>query len=85
MTGETVALAAERRWAIVVGLIIASLVIVMVATGVHWAAMPPSRVETVDPRTLHIKGEFVEGNLGTSGGKWAVAVTGAMKSISERL
>lgn len=66
MTGESVAVAAERRWAIVVGLIIASLVVVMVATGVHWAAMPPSRVETVDPRTLHIKGEFVEGNLGTS-------------------
>ena len=66
MTGEAVALAAERRWAIVVGLIIASLVIVMIATGVHWAAMPPSRVETVDSRTLHVKGEFVEGNLGTS-------------------
>jgi len=30
--------------------------------------MPPSRVETVDPRTLHIAGEFVESNLGTSVG-----------------
>jgi cytochrome c oxidase subunit 2 len=38
----------------------------MVFTGVQWAAMPPSRVETIDPRTLHVSGEFVEGNLGTA-------------------
>jgi cytochrome c oxidase subunit II len=63
---EGTALAAERRWAIIVGLIVASLVAMMVFTGLHWAAMPPSRVETVDPRTLHLSGEFVEGNLGTS-------------------
>ncbi|HET9653439.1 MAG TPA: hypothetical protein VFP36_14675 [Usitatibacter sp.] len=63
---ELTALAAERRWAIGVGVIIALLVAMMVFTGLHWAAMPPSRVETVDPRTLHLSGEFVEGNLGTS-------------------
>ncbi|MEI9982662.1 MAG: hypothetical protein WDN69_05300 [Aliidongia sp.] len=28
--------------------------------------MPPSRVETIDPRTLHIAGEFIESNLGTA-------------------
>jgi cytochrome c oxidase subunit 2 len=66
VSGEAVAFAAERRWAIVVGVIIAILVAVMVVTGVHWAAMPPSRVETIDPRTLHLSGEFIEGNLGTS-------------------
>ena len=69
MSGETVAIAAERRWAIVVGFIIASIIVIMVFTGVHWAAMPPSRVETIDPRTLHLSGEFVEANLGTSVGK----------------
>jgi len=62
---HAIAAAAERRWAIIVGVIIALLVAMMVLTGVQWAAMPPSRVETVDPRTLHISGEFVEGNLGT--------------------
>ena len=36
------------------------VVLMMVVTGLHWAAMPPSRVETIDPRTLHISGEFVE-------------------------
>ena len=63
---ETVANAAERRWAIIVILIIASLLAMMIFTGLHWAAMPPSRVETVDVRTVHIRGEFVESNLGTA-------------------
>lgn len=63
---EAVANAAERRWAIIVGLIVASLLAMMIFTGLHWAAMPPSRVETVDVRTLHIKGEFVENNLGSA-------------------
>ena len=63
---EAVAVAAERRWAIVVGVIIAFLVAMMIITGLHWAAMPPSRVETIDVKTLHIKGEFVESNLGTT-------------------
>ena len=58
---EAVANAAERRWAIIVGAIIASLLAMMIFTSLHWAAMPPSRVETVDVRTLHIKGEFVGG------------------------
>jgi cytochrome c oxidase subunit 2 len=58
--------AAERRWATVVGGIIAVLVLMMIVTGLHWASMPPSRVETIDPRTLHLQGEFVEGNLGTA-------------------
>ena len=66
MSGEAVALAAERRWAWVVAAIIGALVLMMVFTGVHWASMPPSRVETIDPRTLHLSGEFAEGNLGTS-------------------
>ena len=64
-SAEAVALAAERRWAIVVAAIIVLLLATMIFTGVHWAAMPPSRVETIDPRTLHVSGEFVESNLGT--------------------
>jgi cytochrome c oxidase subunit II len=63
---EAVSVAAERRWAIIVLAIIALLVAMMVVTGLHWAAMPPSRVETVDVKTVHIQGEFVETNLGTT-------------------
>lgn len=59
---------AERRWFIIVILIIASLVVMMAFTGLQWAAMPPSRVETIDVRTLHLRGEFVENNLGTAVG-----------------
>ena len=64
--GADAAELAERRWAWVVAAIITLLVLMMVFTGLHWASMPPSRVEVVDPRTLHIRGEFVEDNLGTS-------------------
>ena len=63
---EAVAVAAERRWAYVVMAITALLISMMVITGWHWASMPPSRVETVDIKTLHLKGEFVESNLGTT-------------------
>ena len=64
--GEAIAVAAERRWAIIVVAIVAVMVAMMVITGLHWAAMPPSRVETIDVKTLHVSGEFVESNLGTA-------------------
>jgi cytochrome c oxidase subunit 2 len=35
-------------------------------TSLHWVMMPARRIETVDPATLHIRGEFVEGNLGSA-------------------
>ncbi len=65
---ERVAVAAERRWAVIVLLIMAMLIAMMVFTGLHWAAMPPSRVETVDIKTVHLRGEFAEANLGTAMG-----------------
>lgn len=64
--GHAVAEAAERRWAWIVAGIIALLIGMMLVIGLHWGAMPPSRVETVDPRTLQLKGEFIEPNLGTT-------------------
>lgn len=63
---EAVAIAAERRWVYIVMAIIALLLVMMVFTAVHWSAMPPSRVETIDVKTLHVAGEFVETNLGTT-------------------
>ena len=64
--GAQAADSAERRWAYIVAAIIAMLVAIMIATGLQWASMPPSRVETIDSKTLHVSGEFVESNLGTS-------------------
>ena len=79
------AVAAEGRWALAVALIIAVIIAMMVFTGLHWASMPPSRVETIDPRTLHIAGEFVEPNLGTSvepGGKVVVRLIAQQYSFN---
>lgn len=56
----------ERRWAALVIVIIGVLVAMVVYTGLHWAMMPPSRVETIRPETLHVSGEFVESNLGSA-------------------
>ncbi|MFK3741457.1 cytochrome C oxidase subunit II [Massilia sp. TN1-12] len=64
--GHEVAASAETRWAWIVGAIILFLVAMMAYMSLHWAAMPPTRTETVDPTTLHIAGEFVETNLGSS-------------------
>ncbi|MCS0591573.1 cytochrome C oxidase subunit II [Massilia norwichensis] len=63
--GAAVAARAEARWAWIVGAIILFLVAMMAYMSLHWAAMPPTRTETVDPTTLHIAGEFVETNLGS--------------------
>ncbi|MFC0398227.1 cytochrome C oxidase subunit II [Paraburkholderia rhizosphaerae] len=57
---------AERRWAWFAGGIIVFMLVVVVFTGLHWAIMPPSRVETIDPSRLQISGEFVESNLGSA-------------------
>jgi cytochrome c oxidase subunit 2 len=56
----------ERRWAAVSVAILALLVAVATYAALHQAAMPQGRVETVDPRTLHLAGEFIEGNLGSA-------------------
>lgn len=55
----------EARWATIMLALIVMLLAIVVYTGVHWAAMPPSRVEVVDVKTLHLAGEFIESNLGT--------------------
>ncbi|MDR5783606.1 cytochrome C oxidase subunit II [Caballeronia sp. LZ065] len=56
----------ERRWAILVLAIAVLLVGMVVYTGLHWAMMPPSRVETVRPETVGVSGEFIESNLGSA-------------------
>jgi cytochrome c oxidase subunit 2 len=62
---ERVAGRYEATWAIFMVGIIFFLLAVIVFTGLHWASMPPSRVEVIDSSTLHLHGEFVEEDLGT--------------------
>jgi cytochrome c oxidase subunit 2 len=64
--GAAVALRIERRWAVLSFGIAALLVAMAAAAGIHQAIMPQARVEIVDPRTLHIAGEFIESNLGSA-------------------
>lgn len=66
-TSDSAVIAAriERRWAALVVGIIVLLIAMVVFTGLHWSMMPPSRVETIDPTTLHVSGEFIESNLGS--------------------
>jgi cytochrome c oxidase subunit II len=63
---EDIAARIERRWAVLVVSIMVVLVAMVIFTGLHWAMMPPSRVETIRPETLNVSGEFIESNLGSA-------------------
>lgn len=58
-------LKSELRWAaiaaIAVGVIFAAIVTAALALQIN----PPSNIEMIDPKTLHLSGEFTEENLGT--------------------
>jgi cytochrome c oxidase subunit 2 len=58
--------AVERRWGMVSLGLMVMLVFLATFAGVHLATMPQARVEIVDPKTLHIAGEFIESNLGSA-------------------
>ena len=56
----------ENRWLAIMLGVLAAMMAVIVVTGVSSALHPPSNVETIDPSTLHLGGEFAESNLGTA-------------------
>jgi cytochrome c oxidase subunit II len=56
----------ENRWVAIMLAMLALMMAVIVVTGVTDALHPPSNVETIDPTTLHLNGEFAESNLGTA-------------------
>ena len=64
--GAAAAEQAERRWGAASIAIVVLLVVMAAFAGIHQAVMPQARVETADPTTLHIAGEFIEGNLGSA-------------------
>src|SRR5262249_34184254 len=57
-------LGTELLWAFGVGVLIAATLSVIVFTALTMGINPPSNVERVDPKALHLSGEFA--NLGTS-------------------
>ncbi|HXC30336.1 MAG TPA: hypothetical protein VNV38_20450 [Stellaceae bacterium] len=56
----------EHRWAAVMVALMVLLVAIATFEAIHHAAVPQARVETVDPRRLHLAGEFIESNLGSA-------------------
>jgi cytochrome c oxidase subunit II len=56
----------EHGWAAVAVAILVVFVVIATFAALHLGAMPQSRVETADPRTLHLGGEFIESNLGSA-------------------
>jgi len=64
--GADVAARIERRWTLMSAGIVGLLVGVAIFAGIHKATMPQAWVETANPQTLHISGEFIESNLGST-------------------
>jgi len=56
----------ELLWAFGVGVFIAAALGMIVFTALKMSVNPPSNVERIDPKTLHLAGEFAEHNLGTA-------------------
>jgi len=56
-----------------VAVLVAAILSVVVYTAISVGINPPSNVERIDPKSLHLTGEFAEHNLGTS-----VAADGAI-------
>ena len=63
---EQVAARAEYRWGIFVAAVIGLLLCMIAFTSIHWVMMPAKRIETINPSTLHLEGEFMESKLGSA-------------------
>jgi cytochrome c oxidase subunit II len=61
-------LGTELLWSFGVGVLIAAVLGMILFTAFSIGVNPPSNVERIDPKTLHLSGEFAEHNLGTSVG-----------------
>ena len=55
----------ELWWTALVTAVITAIMLAIIYAGVVHHINPPSNIETIDPKTLHLTGEFTEGNLGT--------------------
>ena len=55
----------ELRWAALVAAIVFVIMGAIVAASISMHINPPSNREYVDPKSLHLSGEFTEANLGT--------------------
>jgi cytochrome c oxidase subunit 2 len=63
---EEVVTRTEKHWLMVMAAMLVVMLAIIVVTGIMGALHPASNVEVIDPTTLHLHGEFVESNLGTT-------------------
>ena len=57
-------LRSELRWSMVVGGAVALIFVAILYAGLVLHVNPPSNIETIDPKTLHLSAEFTEANIG---------------------
>src|SRR5829696_4676234 len=62
---EEAVLRSELMWTAVVTGVVTVIMLAIIYAGLVHHINPPSNIETIDPKTLHLSGEFTEGNLGT--------------------
>ena len=58
----------ELIWSFGVGIFVAASLSMILFTAFTISVNPPSNVERIDPKTLHLSGEFAEHNFGTTVG-----------------
>lgn len=56
----------ELLWSFGVGVLISATLGMILLTAFTMGVNPPSNVERIDPKSLHLSGEFAEHNLGTT-------------------
>ena len=56
----------ELLWSVGVAILVIAIIGMVLVTALTMGVNPPSNVERIDPKTLHLSGEFAEQNLGTA-------------------
>jgi cytochrome c oxidase subunit II len=77
----------ELRWGAFVAALVAAMLVLIIVAALVMHINPPSNYETVDPKTLHLSGEFTEANLGTQvapGGAVTVRMVAAQYAFLPR-
>ena len=62
---EELIVRSELRWAAISVGVVSVIMVALIFAGLVQHINPPSNLETIDPKTLHLSGEFTEANLGT--------------------
>jgi cytochrome c oxidase subunit 2 len=65
IASERDVLRSEFRWGLLTAAAVGLIFLAILTAALTWQINPPSNVEFIDPKTLHLSGEFTEDNLGT--------------------